>query len=40
MNVTFRKEFMRFADRALPSDEAYEHSSPFSERDYDLPPEV
>ena len=37
VNVTFRKEFMRFADRALPSDEAYEHSSPFSERDYDVP---
>ena len=37
VNVTFRKEYMRFADRALPSDEAYEHSSPFSERDYDVP---
>jgi replicative DNA helicase len=37
VNVTFRKEFMRFADRALASDEAFEHSSPFSERDYDAP---
>ena len=37
VNVTFRKEFMRFADRALPSDEAFEYSSPFSERDYDVP---
>ena len=37
VNVTFRKEFMRFADRALPGDEAYEHSSPFSDRDYDVP---
>jgi replicative DNA helicase len=37
VNVTFRKEFMRFADRALPSDEAFEHGSPFSERDYDIP---
>ncbi len=37
VNVTFRKEFMRFADRAFGGDEAYEHSSPFSERDYDVP---
>jgi replicative DNA helicase len=37
VNVTFRKEFMRFADRALPSDEAFEHGSPFSERDYEVP---
>jgi replicative DNA helicase len=37
VNVTFRKEYMRFADRALPSDEAFEHSSPFAERDYDIP---
>jgi len=35
--VTFRKEFMRFADRAYAGDAALEHSSPFSERDYDFP---
>jgi replicative DNA helicase len=37
VNVTFRKEFMRFADRAYASDEFSEHASPFSERDYDTP---
>ena len=37
VHVTFRKEYMRFADRAHAGDEAYEHSSPFSERDYDVP---
>jgi replicative DNA helicase len=37
VNVTFRKEFMRFADRAYASDEFSEHASPFSERDYDVP---
>jgi replicative DNA helicase len=37
VNVTFRKEFMRFADRAYASDEYSEHASPFSERDYDAP---
>jgi replicative DNA helicase len=37
VNVTFRKEYMRFADRAYASDEFSEHESPFSERDYDTP---
>ncbi len=37
VNVTFRKEFMRFADRAYASDEYSEHASPFSERDYEVP---
>jgi replicative DNA helicase len=37
VHATFLKEFMRFEDRALPSDEAYEHGGGFPARDYDAP---